>query len=308
MRALIFLLVLLGFDWYAFQAVKAATEQWTAWPKTILYTLYWAVPIVTFGFLTVGLQTEATAGNKNTFAIIRAILFILYFSKFLIVLVLVVDDIRRLLTVGYEAVAGYKGYDMGRSKFLSQLAIILGAIPLVTLTYGVLRNRHRYRLFKETVEIENLPEQLEGLKIVQISDIHSGSFTMKEPVRAAIDLINQQQADLVFFTGDLVNSIASEMDNFIDVFDKITSKFGVYSVLGNHDYGDYVRWGSPEAKKANFQKLIDTHKRLGWDLLLNENRVLDIKNEKVAVIGVENYSAHLRFPKYGDLAKSLSRS
>ena len=144
----------------------------------------------------------------------------------------------------------------------------------------------------------------DGLKIVQISDIHTGSFTRKEPVKGAIDLINQQQADLVFFTGDLVNSVASEVDNFLDVFNQIKSQYGVFSILGNHDYGDYVRWESAEAKHQNFEKLKDTHQHLGWDLMMNEHRIVEVKGEKVAVIGVENYSAHPRFPKYGDLEKA----
>jgi predicted MPP superfamily phosphohydrolase len=172
------------------------------------------------------------------------------------------------------------------------------------LTYGILRNRHRYKVFNQSITLPNLPKSLDGLRIVQISDIHSGSFTLKEPVKGAIDLINQQNPDLVFFTGDLVNSVASEMDRFLDVFDKIRAKFGVFSVLGNHDYGDYVRWENVEMKKQNLQNLIVHHQKMGWDLLLNENRVLNINNEKVAVIGVENYSESRHFPKYGDLRKA----
>ena len=143
---------------------------------------------------------------------------------------------------------------------------------------------------------------MRALKIVQISDVHAGSFTYKEPVRNAIDLINNEQADLVFFTGDLVNNTADEMDPYMDVFDKIRAKFGVFSVLGNHDYGDYVRWGSREERDANLERLKEVHKELGWNLLINEHRLIPIKGATVGVIGVENYSAKARFPKYGDLA------
>ncbi len=187
---------------------------------------------------------------------------------------------------------------------MAQLGMLLGGLPFVTLIYGILRNRHRYKVFNELIPIEGLPNALEGLRIVQISDIHSGSFTQKEPLRKAIDLINAQKADLVFFTGDLVNSVAAEMEAFVDVFDKIRARFGVYSIVGNHDYGDYVRWENVLDKKQNFTLLKDIHQRLGWDLMLNEHRMLEVNGEQVAIIGVENYSAHPRFPKYGDLQKA----
>jgi hypothetical protein len=229
---------------------------------------------------------------------------IIYFSKFLIVIVLFIDDIRRLFMSAYDGIAGTESYNKSRSAFLSQLAIFIGSLPLITLTYGIVRNRYRYKVYREIVPVENLPKSLDGLKIVQISDIHSGSFTLKEPVKLAIDLINKQEADLVFFTGDLVNSVASEMKDFIDVFDKIESKYGVFSILGNHDYGDYARWESAEAKQSNFQDLINTHKEMGWDIMLNENRNLIINGETVSIIGVENYSASARFHKYGNLQKA----
>ncbi|MCB0641956.1 MAG: metallophosphoesterase, partial [Phaeodactylibacter sp.] len=162
------------------------------------------------------------------------------------------------------------------------------------------------KVHRTNVAIRNLPAELSGLRIVQISDIHSGSFTFKEPVRHAIELINKEQADLVFFTGDLVNNTADETEPYLDVFDKIQSRFGVFSVLGNHDYGDSVRWGSAAEKAANLNRLKDIHKGLGWDLLVNEHRLIPIRGAQVAVIGVENYSAKARFPKCGDLSKAYA--
>jgi len=307
-RIIILLLFLFLFDWYAFQGIKLATESFSTWAKSIIYSLYWMIPVLALGMMLTEGGENLASTNKQLFGIIRAIVTIAYFSKFLMVVVLFGDDLRRAVMSGYEAVAGKQGYDYTRSKFLSRMAIVVGSIPFITLTYGMLRNKYRYRLFKETVAIKDLPDELEGLKIVQISDIHSGSFTMKEPVKSAIDLINQQKADLVFFTGDLVNSVAAEMENYIDVFDKIKARLGVFSVLGNHDYGDYVRWPSQEAKRENFDRLLQTHKQLGWDLLMNENRLIEVNNQKLAVIGVENYSAHPRFPKYGNLAKAYEGS
>ncbi len=154
--------------------------------------------------------------------------------------------------------------------------------------------------------IDGLAPSLRGLRIVQISDIHSGSFLFKDPVKTAIELINREEPDLVFFTGDLVNEVADEMTPFMDVFDRIRARFGVFSVLGNHDYGDYASWPDPESKTANLHKLKDIHRRLGWELLNNEHRILRINGAEVAVIGVENYSAWDRFPRHGDLAKAYS--
>ena len=300
MRIIILAIFLFTFDYYAFQGVKLASETWPTLLQTIIYTFYWAVPILAIGMVV----TDLSTWNRNVVSIVRAFIFIAYFSKFVFVFILFGNDVLHAFKNGYNNITGNPNYDEGRSKFVAQMGIMLAAIPFVTLMYGVIRNRYRYKIFRETVEIENLPDSLEGLKIVQISDIHSGSFTETAPVRAAIELINQQAADLVFFTGDLVNSMAKEMDQFIDVFDKIESKLGVFSVLGNHDYGDYVRWESPEAKIANLEKLKSVHQEMGWDLLINENRILEIDNHKLAIIGVENYSADPRFQKYGNLQQA----
>jgi predicted MPP superfamily phosphohydrolase len=178
--------------------------------------------------------------------------------------VLFIDDIIRFFT-------WTRIEDSSRSTFLIKTALAIGSLPLVSLVYGVFRNPYRYKLYKKEVPIKGLDPNLDGLRIVQISDIHAGSFTFKEPIKNAIEIINQQNADLVFFTGDLVNSLASEMEPYIDIFDKITSKYGTYSILGNHDYGDYYRWKTMQDKKANMELLKEIHKRLGWQLLLNEH-------------------------------------
>lgn len=304
MRLILFLGVLFAFDWYAFQAFRTISQDWSEVGKMILNIFYWSIPIIAALFLGYASYTNLQLTEHPNLSILRAILIIAYISKLLIVGVLLVDDLRRIILNFIPSYSEAGGFSQGRSQFLSTLAVGLGALPFLSLTYGILRNRHRYKVFNQSITLPNLPKSLDGLRIVQISDIHSGSFTLKEPVKGAIDLINQQNPDLVFFTGDLVNSVASEMDRFLDVFDKIRAKFGVFSVLGNHDYGDYVRWENVEMKKQNLQNLIGHHQKMGWDLLLNENRVLNINNEKVAVIGVENYSESRHFPKYGDLRKA----
>jgi len=301
MRFLILILFLLAIDVYAFQAFRVVMQGWSASTRAIVTTVYWAIPVFALLLWLVADFTSFPQTNKGVYTILRTVVFIAYISKFVILPILLIDDLRRLVTLAISRFNNKPEVDLSRSRFLSQFGIVMGSIPFLSLTYGIVRNPYRYKIFRETVKIDGLPPELEGLKIAQISDIHSGSFTFKEPVMHAIEMINQVNADLVFFTGDLVNNVADEMDNFMDVFDKIRAKHGVYSVLGNHDYGDYAEWDSREAKQANLDKLKVIHKKLGWNLLLNEHRILDLNGQKIAVIGVENYSALARFPKYGDL-------
>lgn len=304
MRFLIFVLILLVLDWYAFQAFRTITQQWSATLRNIVTVVYWAAPAILLLYILASQtgSTETWPKPLNTF--LRSFLFIVYFSKLLIAAVMLADDIRRASLWVYEKAAGSAPFDYSRSRFLSNFGIILGSIPFITLSYGILRNPYRYKLFRENVVLDDLPEALNGLRIVQISDIHSGSLLYREPVKAAVEMINAQKPDLVFFTGDLVNNVATEMDGFLDIFDKIEARYGVYSIFGNHDYGDYVSWPDAAAKTANLEQLKAVHKRLGWQLLLDENHMLNINGTNVAVIGVQNYSSHLRFPKYGSLEKA----
>lgn len=303
MRLLPLFIILLALDTYAFQAFRVLAQPWSEVARGWLYGFYWLLPALAIGMLLLSVTGALDSWNKNLVVFIRTFLIILYLSKFLVAGVLLIDDLRRGLTVVYDWVAGpEKPVDLSRSRFLTQLGLVLGGLPLVSLTYGMLRNPYRYRVHRQEMRISGLSKALAGLRIVQISDIHSGSFTQKEPVRKAIDLINGENPDLVFFTGDLVNNVATEAEPYIDVFENIKATHGVYSILGNHDYGDYVQWPNAQAKRQNREHLLGIHRRLGWDLLLNENRILTINGEKVGVIGVENYSAHPRFSKYGDLA------
>ncbi|MEM1321809.1 MAG: metallophosphoesterase [Bacteroidota bacterium] len=292
MRFILPLAILLLFDAFVFRAFSLVMTDWSPNSQLLVTALYWAIPLSVLALIAGLVWGKITSQSKHFLLMSRAMLIIAYISKFLIAIVLILDSFRSLI-IGD-----------GPSVLMAQSGIVLGSIPFVLLTYGILRNRHRYQLFNEKITIENLPSALDGLKIIQISDIHSGSFTQKEPIYKAIELINQQEADLVFFTGDLVNSVAAEMEGFVEVFDKIQARFGVYSIVGNHDYGDYVRWADASAKRQNFELLKEIHRRMGWDLMLNEHRLLEVNGEQVAIIGVENYSAHPRFPKYGDLRKA----
>ena len=305
MRVILTLIILIAIDFYAFQALKVVTQQASSSLRNIVTILFWGLSLIAFLYIIgsfLGYFREWSKLFNSTF---RSMVFILYLSKILIIIPLLIDDLRRMITWGYHSLSGgEQELDLGRSKFLSRMGLLVGSIPLITLTYGMIRNPYRYKVFKEKVKLKNLPEAFQGLKIVQISDIHSGSFTFKEPVKRAIELINQQRADVVFFTGDLVNGLAEEMENFMDVFDKIESKYGVFSVLGNHDYAMYHNGTNRVVQQENMEKMKTTHQNLGWDLLINEHRLLDINGEKLAIIGVENYSTSPRFPTFGDLPKA----
>lgn len=307
-------------DVYAFQGLRTLLKDLPVVWSRLITVLYWLIPILLIFMVWMIRTDNRDLLSKTAWAYFFPFIMIAYVSKLVMAGALLIGDIGVwisrisvflankqtflpfLQNPDYDTASGLT--NPGRSKFLARFALILGAIPFTTLIHGIIRNAYRYRVLRETVTLDNLPAQLDGLKIIQISDIHSGSFTLKEPIRKAIRLINQENADLVFFTGDIVNSKAEEMDNYMDVFDKIESKHGVYSVLGNHDYGDYGDWKDHQEKEDNFERMKQVHKELGWNLLLNENRILDINGKKLSVIGVENWAANHRFRTAGDLQKA----
>jgi uncharacterized protein len=182
---------------------------------------------------------------------------------------------------------------------------MMGGTLFGTLVYGF-GNKYRYQVRKVKLSYTNLPAAFKGIKIVHISDIHSGSFTDKQAVIRGVEKILKEKPDLILFTGDLVNNVAEEMNDYIDVFDKLTAPLGVYSTLGNHDYGEYVNWASAEDKKANLERLKQVHAAMGWRLLMNEHVVLEKGEDKIALLGIENWSAKARFPKYGDLRRAYT--
>lgn len=304
------LLVLLSLDVYAFQAFRVLFADALPMLKWTAYGSYFLVSILVFGFFYFFgyLRWSPDLIGRNTFNLIRAGLMIAFLAKLVLFLFLFFEDAVRGVQwlISYfqtESVASLKG----RSKFLSTVAILAAGIPFLTLSYGILRNAYRYKYHKIKLGYKDLPDALEGLKIVQISDIHSGSFTQKDPIKLGIEMINEVSPDLVFFTGDLVNSLSEEVEPYIDIFSKIKAKYGVYSITGNHDYGDYARLKGEE-KEANFNQLIKHHQAMGWDILLNENREIDVNGKKLSIIGVENTSASEHFNTYGDLAKASKGS
>ena len=237
-------------------------------------------------------------------------------SKILLTLVFLLDDIvffiryvLRLLHKLYSSKASSAAQQMAppisRSAFLMKTALITGSLPVVGILDAILRGAHNYQLHTHKIYLPTLPQAFNGLRIIQLSDIHTGSFYSKKAVLAGIDLALQQKPDIILFTGDLVNTLTAEVHAYMDLFSRIRAPLGVFSVLGNHDYGDYyMKWKSSEEKQANLLAMYEVHKQLGWQLLRNSHKEIQLQGESLAIIGVENWSRSSRFPKYGDLSKA----
>lgn len=297
MMGIIFLL-----DLYIFRAVLNLFPASNSTGAIGFMVIYWLIPVVIL-FLIGFFNQIARKGKPLSYYWRTAGSFalILYLGKMLTAIGLFLGDIIRFLIGMTGYFTNYALITNTRPVESVLLPLLLGILPVILLTYGMLRNKYRYRIFREKVKIPNLPAQLNGLKIVQISDIHAGSFTAIKPVMAGVEKIMAEAPDLFFFTGDLVNTVAREINPFVPVFSKIKAKYGVYSIMGNHDYGDYARWPSAAAKAENRADLEAAHEALGWKLLNNEHEIIDIRGAKVAIIGVENFSANRRFSRYGDL-------
>lgn len=304
-RLLFLLSFIVAAEGYAFQAVRAWVSPWRPARRRLVKGLYGAVSLLTVGLLLLNVLEVTDAWGRHVKQVVTVFIFLSFLSKLPVVLLLLVDDLRRLFVWTANMISPVTKRDTGRSRFLAKAALIAGGVPLATLTYGIVRNAYRYRRFAVDVPIAGLPAAFDGFRIVQISDIHSGSWTRKTPLYDAVELINRERGDVVCFTGDLVNNEAKEMLPFVDIFKEVRGKYGVFSILGNHDYGDYRQWPSSADKEANMQLLYATHAKMGWDLLRDENRIVEIDGQRLALLGVENWGETLRFPRKADLAKAL---
>jgi len=305
MRFLVLGLLLLCIDWFAYQAISVPIMATEAPLQTLLSLSYWSIPLLTILYALSAQQGWLARVPKQVKVIATAMLCILYLFKLLTGTVILLDDVRRV--VAWLISSAVPGLDLltGRLPVMGTIGMALGGVPAILLIYGLVRNPYRYKVFTEDIDIPDLPVELDGLRIVQISDIHTGSLSDQKRVAKSVDLINALDPDIVFFTGDLVNNSADEADPYIPVFRQIRARFGIFSIVGNHDYGDYMRWPDAQTKQANFEKLIAQHARLGWDLLLNAHRTVQINGRRLGVIGVENYSAIPRFQKYGDMGAAI---
>jgi uncharacterized protein len=310
--AFIFVALMLVLDVYMFQAIKTVTQNNSPKARTLIFSIYWGLSILAIlGFLLFAFTAPDFMPRK-----VRTYLFAtvigLFLAKFMAGVFFLIDDLRRgiqwlsgrLFMQNTEA--GTMNADgISRSGFLSWLGIFAGGSLFTGLVYGF-GNKYKYDVKSLQLSFDQLPDAFKGLRIVHISDIHSGSFTDPGSVAKGIQKIIDLQPDLILFTGDLVNNLAEEMDDYISLFSRLKAPLGVYSTLGNHDYADYVQWPSAEAKAANLEKLKQVHAQLGWRLLLDENLRLQKGNDQICLIGVQNISGKSRFHSYGDMAKAYT--
>lgn len=311
--------ILFLLDFYIFFALRS-TKIVFARKKWFTY-LWWGYSLGLFIGLFISFKYNIPLAYRS---IILVAFFLTAISKFIYAFILLLDDLRRggvwitrLFTRKptpnikkrieelEQPLPEVPTKGITRSEFLMKSGIVVASLPIFPLSWGIISGAYDYQVRRQKLVLPNLPKAFHGLKLAQISDMHTGSFYNKKAVLGGIEMILGEKPDMIFFTGDLVNNVAGELRNYQDIFSKLKADLGVYSVLGNHDYGDYYYGREPStAKTKNLQDMIQSQKVMGWDLLLDENRTIKVGNEEISVVGVENWGTG-RFPKKGDLKKAL---
>lgn len=302
-RWIVFISFVIFVDFYAFQSVKTITK------SKLIYVLYWFFSV---GIL-VNVIFQLTAFNRSdgmsqSLMLAFGLVVLSVVPKIVALLVLFSEDIFRLGKGVFNCCStrsSSTSFMVDRREFVSKVALGLAAIPFFSVIYGIARGKYNYQVVEHTLFFDDLPTAFDGFKITHLSDIHCGSFDDSEKIAAGIDLINEQASDVILFTGDIVNNTADEMDPWVSYFKRLEAKDGKYSVLGNHDYGEYAHWETNAEKEANFQAIKDIHPKIGFNLLLNESVYLEKETDKIALIGVENWGT--RFKKAGDLNLAASK-
>lgn len=313
--AIIALIMLAAIDIYAYQAIRIATHKFHPVLKVVSRYFYWSITAFAV-FILIWINTVGIADEKIKQWLIIA-LGIVYFSKLFLILVLIVDDVRRGMHFSkryYRRKQEQKSEEnpqrISRSEFFARAAVISWSIPVASLSFGIISGAHNFQVRRKSIYLPNLPKVFDGILIGQISDIHAGSLFNKTAIRGGVELLMGEKPDIILFTGDLVNVETKEVNEYINVFDKLKATHGVYSVMGNHDYGNYREWPSADAKRKNINDMVRAHQQMGYDLLMNEHRMLKINGEKIAIMGVENWGIGppLRFPKYGKLKEAYANT
>ncbi len=310
LRISVLFAVLILIDLYIYQALKTVFRNARPWIRKLAYIFHWSITLISLIAVVIYYFEGPVFLPAPIKSAILVSLFLVYFTKLLGILILVIDDLRRLVLriiriFRLKAASPEKKSKITRSEFLSQIALFSVALPAATLGFGIISGAHDYRVRRRSIRFPNLPRAFDGIRIAQISDIHTGSFYNKTAVKGGFDMLLGEKPDVIFFTGDLVNRDSKEVKNYADLLSGLKAPLGVFSTLGNHDYGDYRSWPSPGAKRKNLDDLIEAQRSFGWNILLNENRRLTVSGEQIAIIGVENWGAG-RFSKYGDLDKSYA--
>lgn len=314
-RVLLSCLLIILVDIYVYQAFRFGFKPFPEAIQRFIAIAFWSLSILCVAVLLLNVFTDYRDWPKALRVYSTAMVFVLLLSKLFVLIFLLTDDVYR---GGRWLFAWIQGFSAGgrveslpvqdsvitRSDFLIRTGLVLGSLPFMSLIYGMVKGAYDLRVKTIRLRTPRIPAGFNGFKIIQISDLHVGSFVGTEPVQRAVDRINALNPDLIVFTGDLVNNTSDELIPFKHILNQLKARHGVYSTLGNHDYGDYVRWPDETEKSANLSRLINMQREMGWDLLLDEHRRIEQNGEFISLIGVQNYSMHLRFPKYGSLRKA----
>ncbi|MEE4258165.1 MAG: metallophosphoesterase [Bacteroidales bacterium] len=306
----VFMVLLFLADLYLWTSVNKQIFSYRKWLKSLVVFVYWLPLIMVIGLMGASIFVPIIDWNDQFRTFLLGLILIFYAAKILPVVFLILADIVRVIDKIFalskkEEREKIEEEGITRSKFLQYLGFISGGLVLGTMFTGMFKWVYDFKVFEHKIKLTNLPADFEGMKIVQISDIHLGSWNLIKPLEEAVAMINEMEADLILFTGDLVNFSTNEAYRFEETLAKLKAKKGVFATLGNHDYGDYVTWPTEADKERNLQDLFDFFKRIGWKLLKNENEIIASPSGKLALIGVENWGASPRFPKYGDIEKAM---
>jgi predicted MPP superfamily phosphohydrolase len=300
LRLIIFFGIIALIELYAFQAVKTFTK--VRW----VLMAYISVSITAIAFIAYQItKFDRSVGQTKMTMITLGLVLLVLIPKLILTLVLFLEDVFRIVSGTIAKISGSTNASFipERRKFVSQIALGIAAIPFTSLIYGMTFGKYNYKVIKQQIFFPDLPDAFDGFKITQISDVHSGSFDNPEKINYAIDLINEQEADMILFTGDIVNTHAKEMLPWIETFNRIKKyEYGKFSVLGNHDYGEYVDWKTETDKAKNFQNIKSLYGKIGFNLMLNEHTYIQKGDDKIALVGVENWG--VKFKKAGDLNKA----
>ena len=297
-------------EWYGYQAARTLAQSLSANTRRSIAISYWLLTVVVWG-LAIWAGSTRQVGNTALKSYLMSFPLLLLGAKLIILIPLLLEDLTR---AGRWAVnsatqpAGTTSNAIPRSEFIAKLALGLGAIPFLGLLWGMVKGATDYQVRRITLKFPNLPPAFEGFKVLQISDLHTGSFNSTEPLKRAVAMINRQGADLILMTGDLVNNRATEVESHIPTLAGIKSELPIFSSLGNHDYGDYVQWESPAQKRENLERLMQNHAKIGWTLLNDTSHTITRGTDKIAVLGVQNWSSHANFPKHGNLPQAHAAS
>lgn len=310
----IFLILFLAIDWYIFTGIKQLIKPWSVNNQRVVSIIYWSIPVISILLIIVGFYILGDRLSFQTRTFLGSFVLIIYISKILAAVILILGDLVMLLKKSYAWIQETLSSDtknlehttkqtITRSEFITKTAMAVGATHIGAMTWGIISGAHDYRIRKVPLALKNLPKQFHGLKLIQISDIHSGSFFNKTAVEGGVDMILNEKPDMVFFTGDIVNNKAEELTEYFDIFKRIQAPLGVYSTMGNHDYGDYVQWPSEQAKIQNIKDLMEAHKLMNWNLLMDEHKEIKVDGDSLGILGIQNWGHG--FAQYGNLEKAL---